>query len=361
MANFDVRTVRLSSVIPHPNADRLELALVAGYQIVVAKGAHRTGDLVAYLPEGSVLPAALIDQMGLSGRLAGAERNRVKAVRLRGELSQGLVATSRPHWSEGESVMGELGVTKYDPPVPEAMAGEVYMLADDETVSFDLENIKAHPDVLAPGEEVVFTEKLHGTFLMAGSRPALSADLTNVGHLDGRSFVSSKGRMQKRQGLKHNEANAHNIYVRAAARFNLHDATKVLSDEHGVPAFILGEVLGVQDLTYGLLRGDSMFFAFAIVVGQRFLDEDNLVAALNRFGIVRAPVLYRGPFSQQVLDNHTSGKETLTGKQVHIREGVVVTPVIERLDHRLSPPRVALKSVSPDYLLRKSPDATEFN
>ncbi|MGQ5640103.1 MULTISPECIES: hypothetical protein [unclassified Streptomyces] len=55
-----------------------------------------------HIPEQSVLPPGLIEELGLTGRLAGGgrraaggEANRVKSVRLRGELSQGIVCRPR--------------------------------------------------------------------------------------------------------------------------------------------------------------------------------------------------------------------------------------------------------------------------
>lgn len=79
----------------HPNADALELAQVGLYRAVVAKGAYRTGDIAFYIPEQAVLPPALIEELGLTGRPAGRAADRVKAVRLRGELSQGIVCRPR--------------------------------------------------------------------------------------------------------------------------------------------------------------------------------------------------------------------------------------------------------------------------
>ncbi|CAM5688687.1 hypothetical protein SALBM217S_03204 [Streptomyces griseoloalbus] len=72
-------TAEILTVHPHPNADALELAQVGLYRAVVAKGAYRTGDAAVYIPEQSVLPAALIDELGLTGRLAGGNHDRVKA------------------------------------------------------------------------------------------------------------------------------------------------------------------------------------------------------------------------------------------------------------------------------------------
>jgi hypothetical protein len=45
---------------------------------------------------------------------------RVRTIRLRGELSQGLLIPAKPSWIEGQDVTDELGVRVYEPPVPSA-------------------------------------------------------------------------------------------------------------------------------------------------------------------------------------------------------------------------------------------------
>ena len=67
------------------------------------------------------------------------------------------------------------------------------------------------------------------------------------------------------------------------------------------------------------------------------------------------PVLYRGPFSEAALLEHTSGATVLGGK--HLREGVVLRPAVERESAELG--RVILKSVSGDYLTRRG--GTEYD
>lgn len=86
MSFFKTEVVRLE-IEPHPNADRLELARIGDYQAIVPRGQFVTGDIAAYVQEGSLVPLALLSEMGLEGRLAGPDANRVKAIRLRGVLS----------------------------------------------------------------------------------------------------------------------------------------------------------------------------------------------------------------------------------------------------------------------------------
>ena len=64
-------TAEVLTVHEHPNADALELAQVGLYRAVVAKGAYRTGDAAVYIPEQSVLPAGLIEELGLTGTAGG--------------------------------------------------------------------------------------------------------------------------------------------------------------------------------------------------------------------------------------------------------------------------------------------------
>ena len=94
MSSFAVTAERLI-IHAHPDreVERLELAQVGEYRAVVPKGQYRTGDWAVYIPEQAILPDELLAELCLTGRLAGPKKNRVKATRFRGELSQGLVCS----------------------------------------------------------------------------------------------------------------------------------------------------------------------------------------------------------------------------------------------------------------------------
>ena len=99
MSSFEV-AARSITLEPHPNADSIELAKIDGteYTSIVRKDAQlHTGDVVLYIPEQAIVPPAILQSMGMwdyeknKGTLAGSQGNRVKAVRLRGVFSQGLI------------------------------------------------------------------------------------------------------------------------------------------------------------------------------------------------------------------------------------------------------------------------------
>lgn len=382
MSEHKVEVVRVTIEV-HPNADALELARVGDYLSITRKGQYKSGDLVAYIPEQSILPIDLIRELGLEGKLAGQNHDRVKAIRLRGTLSQGLCYPARPGWSEGQDVAAELGIIKYVPPVPAHLSGEIYAAGQDKCLKYDIENIKRYPDLLAEGEPVVFTEKIHGTWCVVGVLPPTMAHAKY-----GDVIVSSKGMSAQGLALKtcepeprtrpdevltpeHYDPNGRNLYVRAARANKVVEAIRENCGyylDQNMPVYVLGEVFGrgVQDLPYGASTGQDEaigFRVFDIFVGRpgspeaHYLDDAALDSVLALMGLPRVPVLYRGPFSKEVLAVWTDGKESVSGNQMHIREGVVVRPVKERRCNEIG--RVQLKSVSADYLLRK--DGTEYN
>ena len=89
----------------------------------------------------------------------------------------------------------------------------------------------------------------------------------------------------------------------------------------------------------------------------RYLNDAELDIACADMNLSRVPVLYRGAYSKTEVLSYTSGKETVSGQAMHIREGIVVRPIQERQHPELG--RCILKSVSEEYLLRKG--GTEFN
>jgi RNA ligase (TIGR02306 family) len=346
------------TIHPHDNADALELAQVGLYRAVVAKGQYRTGDWALYIPEGSLLPEALIEELGLTGKLAGSQKNRVKAVRLRGELSQGIVCRpqavdnfdlAQAH-ADGRNFAEELGVTKWVPEIPVHMAGEM-LQAPDLIPWIEIEDIKRYPGIFEPGEPVTATEKVHG-----------SACLFSL--VDGESYVSSKGFGSKRLAIAHNPAN---LYWRAIEAYDVPAKAARIGELLGVDRVgVFGEVFGqgVQDLHYGTsargaLPGYAIFdVAAASSDGEvRWLDPDELIDLLRKVELPEVPRLYTGPYDESALMELATGRETVSGKATHLREGLVVRPARDRYSP-ITGGRAIAKFVSPVYLIRKG--GTEY-
>ena len=364
MSEFKV-LVKRARITPHHNADALEVARIGDYRSIVQKGIFKTGDLVAYIPEQAMLPDSLIEEMGLTGKLAGAQKNRVRAVKLRNVLSQGLCYPARDHWNEGDDVTSELGIIKWEPPVPAHMSGELFSAGPLRTIKYDIENIKKFPHTFKHGEPIVITAKVHGTWCQIGVMPK---ELKHKTH--GELIVASKGIATKGLAFKPNAAkNKNNLYLRVARHYNMLERIQFAFEKFldaGHPVFVLGEIFGagVQDLAYGASTGKDEtigFRIFDVYIGKptqgNYLNDEELDCACLELDMNRVPVLYRGLFGRGVIEAYTDGNETISGNEMHIREGVVVRPQIERENDELG--RVQLKSVSEKYLLRKK--GTEFN
>ncbi|MFI6980837.1 RNA ligase (ATP) [Embleya sp. NPDC050154] len=361
MSTLKVTAERLV-VHEHPNADALELAQVGLYRAVVAKGAYVTGDVAVYIPEQAVLPDPLIDELGLTGRLAGSAKNRVRAIRLRGELSQGIVC--RPSALEGRDLSAALagdedfaevlGIVKWVPPIPVHMSGEIVPAAD-LLPWVDIENVRRYPELFTAGEPVVATEKIHGTACL----------YTYVADT-GESFVSSKGFGARSQALVRDE---HNLYWRSVLAHRLPEAAAELAARYGAARVgVFGEVFGqgVQDLGYGAqgrseLPGFAVFdVALADAGGAvRRVDAERLAELLGGLQTVlpMVPTLYAGPYDEAALLALAEGRETVSGTAAHLREGIVIRPARERYSDVVGG-RAIGKIVSAAYLTRKG--GTEY-
>lgn len=362
MSSFNV-TARRVSIVPIENANALELALIEGttFVSVVPKSAGlKDGDTIIYIPEQSILPDSIISDMNLvadDGKtmLAGGtiledgtrKRDRVKALRLRGQVSQGLCYSPGIPLVEGEDYAEQLGITKWAPPVPASMSGKVEVTYGMSGYT-NLENIKYYPDTIKDGEEIIATEKIHGSSL-------------NLSLIDGELAVASKGFASRGMSLvdeKDAQGNSKNLYWQAAHKINAKELlTRISEANGGARVTIFAEVFGagVQDLAYGSTSHEVR--AFDIRIGEDYLDYDEFVKITTELGIPIVPLIYRGPFSLAKIEEVAVGREQVSGKEACIREGVVVKPTTERRDPELG--RVALKVISPKYLTRKG-ETTEY-
>lgn len=399
MSEFKVEIVKIDKIDSIENADFIEVAKIADYKSIVKKGQFEQGDLAVYIPESSIVPDWLLKRLGLEGKLAGSNKNRVKAVKLRGTLSQGILYplikrtiqdelypeitnqewtlyTENPEWFksvppaidknyvgvyEGLDVASILGIEKYVPPIPTSMAGEIVGIGPENTVRYDIENLKKYPDVLKQNEEIVATEKIHGTLMIIGYVPGLN----NPEIIEGDVFLASKGLGAQGKVFKDNERNKErdkNVYYRVFQElgkdFVKRLKTVVIASQ--TPFYILGEVFGsgVQDLQYGCKQNELKFRVFDIFAGteKRAIDYEQMIKKCKELNLEPVPLLYRGPYSRTTIDQLCFGN-TIEGDGKHIMEGIVIRPTKERSDPKLG--RVILKHVSEAYLIRKG--GTEYN
>jgi len=105
----------IADIRPHENAEKLELATVLGYTCIVLKDQFKIGDKIVLIQPDTILPDAPWSELFKS------KSNRVKAIKLRGVFSFGIVMSLDVIGVDGEigeEVSEKIGVIKYEPPAP---------------------------------------------------------------------------------------------------------------------------------------------------------------------------------------------------------------------------------------------------
>ena len=123
--------VKIVDIQPIPNADAIVVAKVKGWNVVVKRDEFKVGDLAVYYEIDSFLPVRpQFEFLRKSSfkRMGSQEGFRLKTIKLRNQLSQGLL-TPIPEGiidpKEGDDLTEALDIVKYEPPIPAQLAGKI--------------------------------------------------------------------------------------------------------------------------------------------------------------------------------------------------------------------------------------------
>lgn len=358
MSKHEVKVVKVENIRVHPNADSLEITDVWGYQCVVGKGKHKVGDLLAFIEPDYTVPLNRAEFAFLD-KGKGKLRERITMRKFRGEPSYGLLIQAPAGSQEGDDVMSLLDVERYEPPMGGSgkggptgfMSGLCETGPEFPVPVYDLENFKKYHKLFEEGEEVILTEKVHGTngrFVFA----------------EGKMFCGSRTTWKKAPGVslgvktyKNEEtgeeitremftpdsawwaALKQNPWIEAWCR--AHEGVVLYGEVYGP------NVQGAQ-FHYGKNQGEYGFAVFDILDHGRWVDNTRLFddPAYTDGLVETVKLLYRGPLDKTIVFS-LSELDSIYPNQL-VREGVVIKPVQERRDMLLG--RIALKNVSDRYL-----------
>lgn len=362
MSSLIVEVCKIDNIQKHPNADKLSIVQVKGWNCIVGLDQYKIGQKVVFVPPDCVLPNSLIEKYNLEYL---KKNGRTGTVKLRGYISQGLILDlPEGSWNVGDDVSSILGIKKWQPPqseyqkvIQKTSKKRINPLFDKYT---DIENVKHYPDVFKEGETVVITEKIHGSNsrygnLEIGTTPnvsileKISAWIRKNIFKQKYEFVYGSHNVQITNHSNRKSFYGSDVWAEMIGKYNL---DKIIPE--GV--IIYGELYGdkIQDLTYGLKNGERDFAVFDIKVNGQYLNWEDVILWCNALDLHHVPQLYVGKYYEGVLEKYTSGKSILCPSQ--IREGIVIKPLVEKNDIQIG--RKILKSISPDYLTRKN--GTEF-
>jgi hypothetical protein len=368
-SNHRVNIVRIPTLEKHPNADSLSIVRIGGYQCVVKTENYSAGDLAIYIqPDSVVLQAPQFEFLWADKEfpdgIVPEKYRRVTVRRFRKEWSEGLLLpisdfgwkeespySSAPFAHEGQDVAEALGITHYEPPEPveninvqrkqqykwppKSLKGWIYYLLHligidlngsvggsnekgpkDPPPVYDVEALKNFKDAFEDGEQVIVTEKIHGS---------------NARYLfkDGKMYAGSRKLWKS--------AKSACIWRKVLVQ---HPWIEEWCRAHEGQT-LFGEVVPTQaGFNYGCKDGETKFFAFDVYT-------ENGQWALPNGAESLVPALYAGPYSLEKVKSFVDGKSMVAGAG-HIREGVVVRPLTER--HVSGLGRLQLKLVSNAFL-----------
>jgi RNA ligase (TIGR02306 family) len=175
---------KITNLTPIEGADKIELATIDAWKVVVAKDVnHKVGDMVIYCEIDSFLPIKEeFEFLRKSSykKMGDQEGFRLKTIKLRGQVSQGLIlpiSVLNPEGTniyvdpfEGLDVTDMLGIIKYEPPIPADLAGKVKGLfpsfihkTDEERIQNLSSEYETYKEKNKEDVKFYVTEKLDGS------------------------------------------------------------------------------------------------------------------------------------------------------------------------------------------------------
>ncbi len=381
MSTLLVEVCEVLAIDKHPNADRLAIATVKGWNTCISfnpdtqEPEFKVGEKCVFFPPDSVLPPSLANSPEDDGRLGIVNYcspvfdkdvdpykligYRVRAARLRGHQSFGFIMRIDPdkgddaNWVVGEDVKDHFGITKWDPPERSIHSGS--LPPHDAFHKYtDIEHYGNFPTAIEDGDVVSITEKLHGTNARAG----LVLDQDD----DGNEVWIPMAGSHKTRLKEFDEDNQRSLYW-SVMDDNVLALLNHLKDNFDWPErkrsiIVFAEIFGsgVQDIAYGLKNGKKEYRVFDIAINGLYLDYLDKISLCDRFNVNIVPKLYEGRFYTGLLEEMSSGNTRMCDKadagNFKGKEGIVITPVTERTADVICGRRCILKYMNADYSAR---------
>ena len=331
----------ISNIQPIPNADKIELVTVDGWNVVVAKDVgHKVGDLVIYCEIDSFLPIREeFEFLRKSSykKMGDVEGFRLRTVKLRGQVSQGLIlpmsVLNPPDTNiyvtpfEGLDVTEMLDIVKYEPPIPAELAGKVKGTFPSFIPKTDEERIQ---NLTSEYEEWKYQSKhqFYVTEKLDGSSATFYVK-------DGEFGVCSRNlELLETEG---------NTFWKVARELDLENKMKSLGKNISLQGELIGE--GIQGNPYKLKGQTIRFFTGYDIDKRERIGFIHFTVMIMDMGLGYVPVLnqefgFMLPDTIEEMLQYAEGKSALNPDTE--REGVVV---------RSMDGSISFKAISNKFLL----------
>lgn len=363
--NFRVPVTKIKALHPHPNpkVERLEIATVFDFNVVVRKNQYKLNDTVIYVPIDSVLTTELEAKIFGPNSKIKLNKSRVRQIRIQQFPSQGMLIdptdTGLTDLEEGQNLAEVLKITKYEPELPDYQENTT-KVKKERNKSYEnpyfhqyggLLNVKWYPEIFVEGQEVVYQEKIHGSNGRASLSPNVPKTLLQkiihfLGLTPKHTFCYGSNTVQL-QAKSYTGYYDNNIYGEMCKKY---DIANKLKPNETVYFEIYGD--GIQKgYTYGCAQGERKIVVFDVKVlsqdqkSTQWLNANEVEAWCKERDLPMVPIIYKGPHSKEKAKECTLGN-SLIGEQL-IREGIVIKDPNETVNFI---GKKFLKQLSEDYL-----------
>ncbi|UAV89958.1 RNA ligase [Pseudomonas phage REC] len=372
------RVVLIDQLLPIEGADRIELAIVGGWQVVVQKGLYEAGVTPAvYFEVDSLLDTErpyFNSLSTLSSKLLhvvdGRTHARIKTMKLRKQLSQGFcvpLSETGLKAAVGEDVTKALGVLKYEKAEESSMnnTGGMGVKTGKSALGFPkfipktdqtrVQNIThMYLKAVADGEEFEESFKLDGSSLTAFVNNGVSGVASrNVGFRmedERRSFLDTLrtfvGHLRTRglRGAKWERVikKDDNAFTQMAAEAGLIEAIR----RDGRNLAIQGEMCGpsIQKNFEGLDKNTFFCYDVFLIDEQRYMLPEERIEFCSDQGVKHVPVNYTGPLICPDVAGVLARADGPSGLKGKFREGFV---------YKSTKRDFSFKVISNSYLLKE--------
>lgn len=331
----------VNEIRPIENADAIECAVVLGWTVVVKKGEFKIGDKCVFFEIDSILPNE--EKYSFLDYKEEYNGYRLKTVRLRGQLSQGLALPINifelPEDIEiGTDLTEQLKIRKYEPPVPEEVGAKSSNRVW-EIPKTDEERYQSNPDLVdaLKGKEYYASVKLDGT----STTIILNINDENEpeANVCGRNTCY--------------EENPNNKYWAVAMKYNMKEKILEYYNKTGKRLAFQGELIGpkIQGNKMGLTENDLYIFNVWIAEGKQPYEKCDIDTALS---IVKGLKLKFVPIELTgIFEYNTEDLQGLTELPYNkYFKNAKPSQNIEGLVFRSKDMKVSFKVVSNKFLLR---------
>ena len=324
----------ISGIFDIPDATNICIYQVDGWKVVDQIDKYTIGSMVVFVEVDSFVPhelAPFLSKGKEPREYEGIKGERLRTIKLKGQLSQGLILpTANAHLFyftlfEGDDVTEPLGIIKWERPINPQLAGLIRGNFPSEIPKTNQERIQnlTREYLELQKHQWVVTEKLDGT------------SVTFYLDMEGEFHVCSRNLDLKRD--------KNNLYWKMAIDL---DIEQKMMNQGLVGCALQGEIIG-EGIQGNQYKRKPVFHLFDIYDTRRgvYMPAQSLNISANTLGVASVPVLDRdfplSAFTIEALLTHAEGKSQLNESQ---REGLV----FQCLDF----PEKSFKVISNQWLLR---------